>query len=309
MEFLRDRWSSSTLVEQSLHAESHSDISELAHTSPNRKNVINTAATSGTKSRLDFTHTLEIHVGDEGCFLVPQNRIMQRSEFFRDYCSQRDTDGEEILVVDLPNQDRFVFDIYLQVVYQDEVILPLHVEEADDPHWSVTAMIRTYRLTDKLQDMRSCNIIIDSLIDFCSSHGLVLVSDDWKLIFRDFGKESVLRTLAVDFCVIATQPDFLKTQLRSMPMEMALDCVARFADLRREMLMDLTRGGASDTPTSLADLDRCKNYHQHGENCLPCPGRSHAEPDAETPSCSRDSPASSGRSSTLGSFHSAQQYR
>jgi hypothetical protein len=188
MEFLRAHWSSSTLVEQSLHAESHSDISELAHTSPNRKNVINTAANRRTKSRLDFTHTLEIHVGDEGCFLVPQNRITQRSKFFRDYCSQRDTEGEVMLVVYLPNQDRFVFDIYLQVVYQDEVILPLHVKEADDPHWSVTAMIRTYRLADKLQDMRFCNIIIDSLIDFCSSHGLVLVSDDWKLIFSDFGK-------------------------------------------------------------------------------------------------------------------------
>jgi hypothetical protein len=305
MEFLRAHWSSSTLVEESLHAESHSDTSELAHTSPNCKNVVNTAATSGTKSRLDFTHTLEIHVGDEGCFLVPQNRIMQRSEFFREHCSQRDTDGEEMLVVYLPNQDRFVFDIYLQVVYQDQVILPLHMQEADDPHWSITAMIRTYRLADKFQDMRSCNIIIDSLIDFCSSHGLVLVSDDWKLIFSDFGKESVLRTLAVDFCVIATQSDFLKTQLRSMPMEMALDCVARFADLRREMLMDLTRGEASDTPTSLDNLDRCKHYHQHSRNCPPCSGRPSAESEAKTPS-SRDSPAGSGRSSSLGSFHSAQ---
>jgi hypothetical protein len=228
---------------------------------------------------------------------------MQRSEFFRDYCSQRDTDGEKMLVVDLPNQDRFVFDIYLQVVYQDEVILPLHVEEADGPHWNITAMIRTYRLADKLQDMRSCNIIVDSLIDFCSSHGLVLVSDDWKLIFSDFGKQSFLRRLAVDFCVIATQPDFLKTQLRSTPMEMAFDCVGKFGDLRHEMLIDLTRGGASDTPTSLPDLDRCKNYHQHGQNYPLCaPG---AESEAETPS--RNSLAGSGRSSSLSSFQSAQQ--
>jgi hypothetical protein len=135
----------------------------------------------------------------------------------------------------------------------------------------------------------------------------LMVSDDWKLIFSECGKESPLRKLAVNFCVIATQSDFLRTQLRSMPMEMALDCVGKFAGLRHEMLVDLTHDGVPDTTTSLADLDRCKNYHQHSQNCPSCLGRFDAESKVETLSSSVNSLAGSGRSSSLSSFHSAQQ--
>lgn len=317
MEFPRSHWSSSTLVDQDWHSEVHEVAQERTRATSNHEKVVNMAVIAGRKPRLDFTNTLQIHVGDEGCFLVPENRITQRSRFFRDYCLQHTSYGEEMLVVELPDDDRFLFDMYLQVVYQNEVILPLNVKEAEDPHWSISTMIQTYMLADRLEDLSSCNIIVDSLIDFCSRRELVLVSDDWGLIFNDDYKGSVLRRLAVDFCAIATQPDFLKTQVRRMPEDMARDCVQRFADLRLEILPSLNRDGSSDGggsifTTSLADLDRCKHYHQHSKTCPPCMAPSPADSGRETPASRRDSrhsPVSSESSSSFGSYYSAQRQK
>lgn len=270
MEFQRSRWSSSTLVEQDSHSEVHEDIQQRTRATSKYENVVNMAGIAGRKPRLDFTNSLQILVGDEGCFVVPENRITQRSQFFRDYCVQHATDGEEMTVVEPPGDDRFLFDMYLQVVYQNKVIIPQNVKEADDPHWSISTMTRTYMLADRLEDLASCNIIVDSLIDFCSERELVLVSEDWNLIFNDDYKGSALRRLAVDFVVIATQPDFLQTQVRRMPAEMARDCAQRFAE-RMSLYRDgSSDGGSSMTTTSVADLDRCKHYHQHSKYCPPC---------------------------------------
>jgi len=309
-EFDRSYWSTSTLAVQGSYSRGDSGDSERPTSSSNNWKAISTAGRPGTKTRLDFNNILEIHVGEEGCFLVPVNRITQRSEFFsklfKDHCLQEGTVEDEIPVMDLPKEDRFLFDIYLQVVYQDEVILPLHVDEAEDPHWSVRAMIRTYMLADRLKDMTSCNIIIDGLIEFCSRHEVVLESDDWKAIFHADCKIPVLRKLAVDFCVIVTQPEFLKTQMRQMPTEMAIDCVARFADLRHETLMKVARDETPYTVTSLVDLDICKRYHQHDERCPSCPPLTR-EAELGTSIRRRDSTASRGKSSVFDSYYSAQQ--
>jgi hypothetical protein len=310
-QFDRSYWSTSTLAEQSPHSRGKSGDSgnsERTSTSSSQEKAANVAGRSSKKARLDFNNILEIHVGDEGCFLVPVNRITQRSEFFRDkYDSlQRTTVGDEIPVVGLPKEDRFLFDIYLQVVYQDEVILPLHVDEASDPHWSIRAMVRTYMLADGFKDVTSCNIIVDGLIEFCSRHDLVFESGDWNVIFRGDHKVPVLRKLAVDFCVLATQPEFSKTQMRQMPEDMAIDCVARFADLRHGMLMQVARNERPYSITSLADLDLCERYHQHDESCPPCPTLTR-ESKRKTSIRRRDSSASSEQASELNSYYSAQQ--
>jgi hypothetical protein len=222
------------------------------------------------------------------------------------YLQQTTLDGDEIPIIDLPKEDRFLFDIYLQVVYQNEVILPSSVDEARDPHWSVRAMIQTYMLAERLRDMTSCNIIIDGLIEFCSRHELALEGEDWKLIFQSDYKGSVLRKLAVEFCVIATQPEFLKTQLRQMPLEMAIDCVGRFADLRHEMLMQVDRDETPYTITTMVDLDLCERYHQHDESCPPC-SKPTRESGREASISRGDSSASREECSDLDSYYSAQQ--
>jgi hypothetical protein len=307
-QFASSYWSISTLAEQSSHSRGDSGDSERISASSNKENAINAASHPGKKARLDFNNILEIHVGDEGCFLVPVNRITQRSGFFRDQyqCLLRVADGDEIPVVDLPKEDRFLFDIYLQVIYQDEVILPLHMDEAEDPHWSIRAMIRTYMLADRYKDMTSCNIIVDSLIEFCSRQDLAFDSDDWKLIYHGDYKGRVLRKLAVDFCVIATQPDFLKSQMRQMPAEMVIDCVARFADLRHEMLTKVDRDETPYSITSLSDLDLCEQYHQHSESCPPCPMLTQKSMD-EMSIRRRDGSANSEKSLGFDSYYSAQQ--
>jgi hypothetical protein len=233
------------------------------------------------------------------------NRITLRSKVLRDRILQQAVDGDEIPIIDLPNEELSLFDIYLQVVHQDEVILPLHVEEAQDPHWCVRAMVRSYILADRLEDMASCNIIVDSLIAFCSRHKLVFESEDWKLIFLGDYKGPVLRKLAVDFCVLATQPDFLKTQMHQMPLEMAIGCVGRFADLRYEMLMQVGRDEMPYAITALVDLDLCERYHQHDESSSPCL-KSARKSDCEASISRRDISNSSEECSELDSYYLAQ---
>lgn len=276
-------------------------------TTTTSEKAINAIENSGKKARLDFNNILEIRVGDEGCFLVPVNRITERSKVLRGHYLQQTTlDGDEIPIIDLPKEDRFLFDIYLQVVYQNEAILPLSVDEARDSHWSVRAMIQTYILAERLEDTTSCNIIVDELIEFCSRHELAFNGEDWKLIFRSDDKGSVLRKLAVDFCVIATQPEFLKTQLRQMPLEMAINCVGRFADLRHEMLVQVDRDETPYIITALVDLDICERYHQHDESCPPC-STSTRESKSEASISRRDTSASSEECSDLDSYYSARQ--
>jgi hypothetical protein len=306
-EFERSYWSTSTLTEQGSYLRGSTNDSVRETTTTTNEKAINSVGRSGKKARLDFNNILEIRVGDEGCFLVPVNRITERSKVLRGhYLRQATLDGDEIPIIYLPKEDRFLFDIYLQVVYQNEVILPLSVDEAQDPHWSVRAMIRTYMLAERLEDTTSCNIIIDDLIEFYSYHELALNGEDWKLIFDGDYKGSILRKLAVDFCVIATQPDFLKTQLNQMPLEMAIDCVGKFADLRREMLMQVDRDETPYTITTLMNLDLCERYHQHNESCPPC-SMSTRESKREASISRRDSFASSEECSDLDSYYSAQQ--
>lgn len=207
-EFDHSYWSTSTLAEQRLYSRGRTENSESEATTTTSEKVVRAAGRSSKNARLDFGSILEIHVGEEGCFLVPVNRITQRSKVLRGHYLQQAAEGDEIPIVDLPKEDRFLFDIYLQVVYQNEVILPLHVDEAKDPHWIIRAMIGAYMLAERMEDMTSCNIIVDGLIEFCSRHELVLDSEDWKLIFQGGYEGPVLRKLAVDFCVLATQPDF-----------------------------------------------------------------------------------------------------
>jgi hypothetical protein len=306
-EFGRSYWSTSTRAEQGSYSRGSRDSPERDTTTTSHDKPVNVIQKSGKKARLDFNNILEIRVGDEGCFLVPVNRITERSKVLRGrYLQQAMMDGEEIPITDLPKEDRFLFDIYLQVVYQNEVILPSSVDEARDPHWSVRAMIQTYMLAERLRDMTSCNIIIDGLIEFCSRHELALEGEDWKLIFQSDYKGSVLRKLAVEFCVIATQPEFLKTQLRQMPLEMAIDCVGRFADLRHEMLMQVDRDETPYTITTMVDLDLCERYHQHDESCPPC-SKPTRESGREASISRGDSSASREECSDLDSYYSAQQ--
>jgi hypothetical protein len=306
-EFERSYWSTSTLAEQGSYSKGSENESVRDSTSTTSEKAANAVGRSGRKARLDFNNILEIRVGDEGCFLVPVNRITDRSKVLRGhYLQQATMEGDEIPIVDLPKEDRFLFDIYLQVVYQNEVILPLSVDEARDPHWSVRAMIRTYMLAERLEDMTSCNIIVDGLVEFCSRHELALNGEDWKLIFEGEYKGSVLRKLAVDFCVIATQSDFLKTQMRQMPLEMAIGCVGRFADLRHEMLMQVDRDETPYIITALIDLDLCERYHQHDKSCPPC-SKPTRESKSKAPISRRDSSASSEECSDLDSYYSAQQ--
>jgi hypothetical protein len=305
-EFERSYWSTSILAEQGsyLRGSGNDSVGDTA-TTTNEK-TINAFGHPSKKARLEFSNILEIHVGDEGCFLVPVNRITERSKVLRGHHLQQAEDGDEIPIINMPKEDRFLFDIYLQVVYQNEVILPTNVDEAQDPHWMVRAMIRTYMLAERLEDMTTCNIIIDGLIEFCSRHELALNGEDWKLIFQGDYKGSVLRKLAVDFCVIATQPEFLKTQMRHMPLEMAITCVGRFADLRHEMLMQVDRDETPYTITALIDLNLCERYHCHDESCLPCSAPTR-ETKPEAPKSRRNSSAGSEECSDLDSYYSAEQ--
>ena len=305
-EFDRSYWSTSTLAEKGPYSRGRSDNSVRDSTTTTSEKAFNAAGRSGKKARLDFNNILEIRVGDEGYFLVPANRITQRSKVLRRHYLQQAAEGDEIPIIDLPKEDRFLFDIYLQVVYQDEVILPLHVDEAKDPHWVIRAIIRAYMLAERLQDMTSCNYLVDGLIEFCSRHELLFDSEDWKLIFHDDYKGLVLRKLAIDFCIIATEPEFLKTHMRQMPAEMAIDCVAKFADLRHEMIKKIDRDQTPYAITTLVDLDLCEHYHQHDESYPPC-SPSTREAQREPSNHRRSSSASSEECSDLDSYYSAQQ--
>jgi hypothetical protein len=302
----RSYWSTSTLAEQRSYSRGRRDNSESDTTTTTSEKAVNVAGNFGKKARLDFNNILEIRVGEEGCFLVPVNRITQRSKVLRGHYLQQAAVGDEIPIVDLPKEDRFLFDIYIQVVYQNEVILPLHVDEAKDPHWVIRAMIRAYMLAERMDDTTSCNILVDGLIEFCSRHELVFDSEDWNLIFHGEYKGPVLRKLAVDFCVIATEPKFLKMQMRQMPAEMAMDCVAKFADLRHEMIKKIDRDETPDTITTLVDLDPCEHYHQHDESCPPC-SPSTREAKCEASIQRRSSSVGSEGCSDLDSYYSAQQ--
>lgn len=302
----RSSWSTSTLAEQSSDFRGRTGNSKSDNTAATDEKAVNAAGRSGKKARLDFNNILEIHVGEEGCFLVPVNRITQRSRVLRAHYLRQAGDGDAIPIIDLPKEDRFLFDIYLQVVYQNEVILPLHIDEAKDPHWAIRAMIRAYMLAERMEDMTSCNILVDGLIEFCSRHKLVFDSEDWRLIFEGEYKGLVLRKLAVDFCVIATQPEFLKTQMRQMPAEMAIGCIARFADLHHEMLWKVDRNETPYAITTLVDLDLCEHYHQHDDSCPPC-SPSTRETKREVSNQRRSSSAGSEEDSDLDSYYSAQQ--
>ena len=87
---------------------------------------------------------------------------------------------------------------------------------------------------------------------------------------------------------------------------MAIDCVARFADLRHEMLLKIDRDETPYTITTLVDLNLCEHYHQHDDSCPPC-FPSTQETKREVSNQRRSSSAGSEEDSDLDSYYSAQQ--
>lgn len=163
-------------------------------------------------SSLNYFDDVQVLVGPEKKrFMVYKEEICSRSSFFQARCSGRwNKPTGEPKPIDLTDEEPSTFNLYLRVLYSgkvefDDIEEPLPGEEGIPQHSRERCrMAKAYILADKLQDLKSCNILIDAFdyADTCSTYPLAV--GVISFIVNNTGTTSPLRDLTINyFCRIA----------------------------------------------------------------------------------------------------------
>lgn len=171
--------------------------------------------------RFDDLIRIEVGTGEETkVYNVHSNALTTRSVFFQRALSSSWKEAEE-RIVRLPEDDPDTFELYLHLVYIDEIACgPDTLDEEDLCSVQRVALAKLYVLCEKLQDTRAKNSILRALrhITFkCPYH------EKWhipgpevvKIIYAGTVKGSPARRLLVDIYSYDVDPN----KLRRQPME------------------------------------------------------------------------------------------
>lgn len=159
----------------------------------------------------------------------------------------------------------------------------LHPDEADpeDPdsvkHFEqrMDALVKTYLLADKLQDLQTANLVIDEIVYSCDAAGFNVSARMARLVYESTVHPNPMRKLLRDTLVHETysgQYMFLHDSV--YPIELARDAAVEFLRLK-----DVNCAKSIQSVYSNVDVAKGKDkcyYHQHSEQhprCVPKPGQ------------------------------------
>lgn len=199
-------------------------------------------------------------------FLVDKKSVFQRSPYLQTLPANLDIASDEyIKAIELANDDSDVFAVWLRCVNDGSIHREDNDRDLDKAHFHRPAKV--YILADILQDLRSANTIMDSLLRtqqlfptsslFGTCPGGPSAASV-RLVYTKAPVGSPLRKLVRDSFVNDTLS--LEKVTTGLPQAFWLDLV-------REIKC-LIGPGLSSAPHL---REQCF-YHQHNADCPPCPG-------------------------------------
>ncbi|KAK4493952.1 hypothetical protein PRZ48_015138 [Zasmidium cellare] len=149
------------------------------------------------RMKLDFTDTIRIDVGPQRhAFHVPRKVATSRSTLLA-------TNFKEGQAIFLPGEDVQVFSIWLQILYQGQVVVDDEDNTLDKAHvWSL--LVKTYILSTQLGDVQSTNITTDEIVRrlrYRAFGGDEPIAQAVKYTFEHTSPDSKLRRVFVDYAV------------------------------------------------------------------------------------------------------------
>lgn len=130
-------------------------------------------------------------------------------------------------------------------------------------------LVRLYVLADKLEDLKSANMIMDRLLDF-NNESVVLIPLDTitSWVYEHTPSRSRLRTLLRDICIYEPGLDFLDTRgEEELPYELLSEITREH---RRLTKVNLSKEISKVYPERiLIKFSKC-HYHQHKDGQPPC---------------------------------------
>jgi hypothetical protein len=228
-------------------------------------------------SRYDFAKTFDILVGPEKKRLTVHHDILtQRSGFFEAARSCRWVEGPQV-ATDLSHHDADDVSNYLQLVYTGTLPEPdvkvtqwcdsEHSSEKYDnareqvnSHYEV--LVKLYMLADELEDLASCNMTMDGILEFGDRVGKML---PWSLIRRVYDNtpsSSRLRVMIRDLIIYEVHADYFENSTTAdHPKQLLLDIAVKYLRIKWE---EIDREDTATDPYTKVLSERlgCR-YHQH----------------------------------------------
>lgn len=236
--------------------------------------------------RYDFTRTFDVLVGpDRKRISVHHDILTQRSGFFQAARKPQWIDGPQV-PTDLSDYDPDDFQDYLQLVYTREMLAPdvevsqwcedgCHTETFTpglvtkvQSHYS--DLVNLYILADKLQDLKSANLIMDRILQFDDDVPKMPRVDLIRRIWTKTPSTSPLRAMVRDLIIYEAQADYFdNAKITDLPKELLLDIAEEHLSIKWEEV------GARDGRVSevyhkrISDFSKC-HYHQHDDKHPVC---------------------------------------
>lgn len=161
----------------------------------------------------------------------------------------------------LPDDNPELFSAYVGAVYTNN--LPKckteKTDNSEERHKVFKMPVDMYILADKLQDVRTSNLVIDSLIKISKEVDLIPTTDSiTHLVYEKTPPGSTLRQLLVDFMVYQADPSI---DVDNMPFEMMAEI---FREARGVHLKAVRANNTWDLEDCACSRPRCY-YHVHDE--------------------------------------------
>lgn len=227
---------------------------------------------------LNFVEHVDVVVGqDKQLFTVHKEEICSRSEFFRAACSAKWSKSTETEKgpIELPEEDPFVFDMHLHVVYKDRVDVGSLLEpipgEEDIPEedWVDSRLVKTYLLADRLCDCQSANLIIDDLIELYAENDACPYPQVTSIVANNTTQDSPLRQAFIDFLAYESGQSLIKKTCaeESIPREFICDVL-----IRKAKIGSVHRNGRVAEAFDRRYVSKQKkcHYHQHDDSYPIC---------------------------------------
>jgi hypothetical protein len=205
-------------------------------------------------------------------FVLHPQIICYRSKFFAAASSERWKDSEE--PIRLPEDSPETFNAYLKCIYQGQLAENMNEQGAlgacdDDDQKALQGMVHMYKLSDKLGDLKTANIVIDALRKYCLQAKIVPRPTIVGLVCTSTTNNSPLRRLMCDYYVHQAHELLLEDDAHDkLPKEFLLEVVKEYW-----RLLDTASPKTRLYDLLVVDVDseeRKCHYHQHDDSCPPC---------------------------------------
>ena len=190
---------------------------------------------------------VRVTVGDgekQESFDVHEALLTARSTFFKNALSGDWKEAED-RVVNLPDVEGAIFQLYIHLLYTDKLA---SIPESDSQrHIEYCRMAKLYVLGDRLMDITTKNVAIDALIQTAkepTANGKSYAPGNMciRIIYEGTQQNSLVRQLMIDFYVYGASGGWmLKATADKWPLDFLYDLTIALANTRKAPLSDPLR--------------------------------------------------------------------